>query len=510
MTNRIENFMTHVRNAPRPSGELIEVGAYPVRTAGEWTVPVERFFPIMDAYLRRSAALSSARAKMSSVFLTDFLTNESDYPSVLSSLDRVGGVYVGTTRALSFTFPAVQKASHAFVVDQDAKVPFGFTAVWGALLCMAPTRARFLSLLLGMPLPLTAPPQYREMDGKELIFQIWSRPQNAGFANAVAEAISKTAVLDAYPYSRSAVEESKKGLLRFESAPQLLDVLAKKDGTGRGGILSSEAAYQKERRLFLEGRMTGVAADIAGPEMQNVFSAIRALGQKVGVIYVSNIEHWLWEEFLNSGVDFERIRSFYRLIAALGEKGTPSTQIISSLHLYPAVTTVPEFLARVASDESLSELEAGQVFKLRDILIKIMRDARNGGKSTRELLGAISEVIWNVYGTMLRDVHAIEDEFPIDREEFERRMSKRSEAYRAIEPRLREKVLIFLTDMGVIRPLAPRHRPVGEVAAAAMTARGQAPYHRMLPAMMPQTVTPVTPLMTSFLGMPVTKNFVPF
>jgi hypothetical protein len=484
MPNQIEKFIELVRATPTPGRELVETGAYPIRTGNdEWIVAVDRFYPVMDSYLRRSVSISSNNVKMRSILVTDFLTNEGDYPSVLSSIDGIGGAYVGTTRALSFTFPAVQKASHAFVVDYDAKVPFGFTAVWGALLCMAPTRAHFLSLLFGMPIPESFLDRYMQMGGEELIFQIWTRPQSESFMSAVEEAIDATTVVGSYLYSPLAVTEVKKGLLRFEKIPQFLNVLTKADADGRGGLLSSEAAYRRERNLFLEGRMTGVAADITSSDMELVFGAVAALGEKVGAIYVSNIEHWLWDEYSSMG-SFRRIMNFYGHIARFADMGAPDMQMISSLELYPVAMPVSDFLARVAADPSFSELEAGQVYKLREIFIKIMRDRENKVRTPREFLKIISRTIWNVYGMMFRDAHAMADEFPLSWEAFDEKMSEASRAYRSIEPKLREKVLLFLMDAGVIRPpvrTMPQHRiigyvPSGEIAAAARNLMPAGPY----------------------------------
>ncbi len=506
MGDRVENFLRIVRNTPLPSEELVETGAYPVRASGGgWTVPVERFEPVLDFYLRRSASLSPSSGKISSIFLSDFLTNEAGYPFVLADVEGLGGIYVGTTRALSFTFPAVQGASHAFVVDMDARVPFGFTPVWGALLAMAPTRAHFVSLLLGMPLPERTDEAFRRMSGEDLIFEIWKRLPDESFTAAIGEAITIAAARDYHFLMRRSVEDTRNGLLRFEKVPHFLKMLARSDGEGRGGALSSEEAYLRERRLFIEGRMTGVTADITSADMLPVFGAITALGGDVGLIYPSNIERWLWERY-SEREGAGQIRDLYRHISTLSRIGASRTMIISSLELYPVVMPVADYLARVAHEESFDDLEVHQIYKLREIFVKLMRDEGNAALTPKEFLDLLARTICNVYGTMFRDAYHIAGDEPMDWEEFDGHMTRDSTAYRAIKTKLREKVKIYLMDAGVIAP--PRVTallPSGEIAAAAGPCRfrpGNAAHPAISPNALPPPIRTANVIAAQMFGIP--------
>ena len=463
MAGSIQNFVRAMSGAPKPSEELWERGAYPQRVnGGSWVVPTDLFLPITDAYLKRSIALTGDEPVgifEHSSFDPDFLTNEESYPDVIADIEKRGDVYIGTTRAVSFTFPAAQRATHAFVVDYDPKVPFGFTIVWGMLMLMAPDRAHFLSLLFGAPLMPDRQGNFEEMSGEDLILEIRKHAHDAGFSSAVHSAILSSAVDISYPYSLPAVESMLKGLVKFFSKPESLNVLAGQDGAGRGGPLFSERAYQNERRLFFEGRMTGVVTDLAGDGMNPVIGAIEALGQRVGVVYVSNVEGWLWTSEVHMGSYagglFERTKKFYGNISRLEELGDGGTQIISSMESHLSVLPIGSHLIRFKPHESLPGSEAMHIYKLREIIIAAMRDKKNAGKSPREIVGLLTQGSMDCYESLFRAINNIMGDGPMEWQQFEDRMMQESGEYRRLSIEFRKTLLLSLMDLGVIRPPYP-------------------------------------------------------
>jgi len=313
VTDPINNFARLVREAPAPSEYLIGQGAYPVRNGdGRWTVPVDRIRPLLEAYFERYLALTNPE---NSIFYgwrggkNYFLTSSRGYATLLPHIEEKGGLFLGTGMLLPFTFAAWQNASHAFIVDRDASIPFGFTPLYGALLAMAPTRAQFLSIIGGIPISeeqirLIQKPRHDEFRyrGRDLIDAIRYLPKDDSFSEEVKRILIETIVGSARVGGTNFSGEVGKAVEQWIGAlwPPAFYVTATEYErgfeNGYGDLLFTDEAYQKERLLFLEGRVSGVAADMAGPDMNMVAGAIEALGQRLGLLYLSTVEAWVRDE----------------------------------------------------------------------------------------------------------------------------------------------------------------------------------------------------------------------
>lgn len=451
--HRISRFLEIVGSAPKPSPEFIDDGAYPfIRDDGGYHVNVDEIAGIVDAYFERTKTVTTdfERAVRSTIHLADFLTNEKEYAHVLADVRQIGGVYVGVSRALSFTFPAWQGAQHAFVTDYDIRVPVGFVPLYGALMAMAPTRAHFVSLLFGSPLKEGTEEDYLRMSGEDLIREIWMRPRQTKFIEAVQKTLESLLVRNDIPRSRQVFESMKKAFFSMHTLPQTLNVLANRDEEGRGGALSGEMVYMAERKLFLDGRITGAAVDLAGEEMNILLGAVQAMGAKGGIAYISNVESWLWHDIAVSH-DKKRMERFYRNLARLGEMWSGLPMLISSISgLRPILLDLNDYVERSSAYLDMDIIEGHELFNLRknSMHVESRGDYLDGCQ-----FAIIEELKRDVEGTfkdVLEDVLILVGDEPVSTSYFNEKMEKESAAFRRLSQKAKDVLIRLLTGSGVI------------------------------------------------------------
>jgi hypothetical protein len=134
------------------------------------------------------------------------------------------------------------------------------------------------------------------------------------------------------------------------------------------GFLGSEAAYRRLRDLQLRNLVVPVVGDFAGPRaLRAMGEYVRSRGEKVGAIYVSNVEEYLFGKQ-------DAPERYYASVAALPlhPKATFIRSAVDGRLIQgggPAgpVTALAQLLAPV--DEFLSLVMAGQIRSYRDVIL---------------------------------------------------------------------------------------------------------------------------------------------
>lgn len=460
MGTSVKNFLSHLKFDSKTSERLYERGAYPVWNGEDWLVAddtAKQLYIVLDSYFRRSRALSTARFRGSrDVFIPDwFLTNEASYPNVLRRIQNIGGAYVGVGRSLNFTFPAWQNASHAFAVDQDLSVPFGFVPMWGTLMCMATSPSQFLSLLLGRPLVGPRVGRFSQLSGYALLEAFTKIPFDEGFAETVGKILAS--VVDKRKEGENAYRVMMEWLDSFRSYMAELYKLYLEDGEGRGGPISGAKAYERERKLFLEGRVTGVGADLSSKKPLLINGALRALGG-AGLVYISNVEEWIFDD-VDYGGDPESPWNFYRNLGAIRRTADSNPLVITSIgRLDPVVVGLDEYLRRSRPVREITEENSNFIRELYLLRQKVLAEVGNARPvSTRK--DAVNNILSSAEGSLwrvLRDVRSHMPDKPLRWEQFQHLMSRKSAAYSGLPAGIRKAVTLNLMDLGVVLPRGER------------------------------------------------------
>jgi hypothetical protein len=432
MVNTINEFGSILARTPAPAEELIRNGAYPYVTGPRdfGDIPVELIRPVIGAYFERSeyfspdAAISPRFDSMPGYFLT----GEWNYSAVLEKIMNAGDVYVGVSRALGSTFPAWAGSEHSFSVDVDPTVPFGFLPVYSVLLAMSPSRVHFASFVLGRPLRKYPSERFEEMTGEQIIKWVEARSYNGAYSltmrKAIASLIGEVTDVEGAGNAAEVVMDA------FLSRPGELHKLAETDRSGRGGLLSSEAAYRRERDLFLQGRITGVFADLATTEINPLLKVLKAMKLSIGLLYLSNVEEWIFEG-LHLGEDKERAWKFYKNLAALQKISDGQPLIISAIdYLNPLVFGLSEYINMsipLGAGRDWAVRLAFEYFQLRQ---NIMRDQamRNDGPAV--LLDVAGAHVGGVPARLLRDARRIIKDAAMNEGDFHRAMFSSSDTYK--------------------------------------------------------------------------------
>ena len=337
----------HVVDVTRYAEALRANGAYPVHGAMGWRMDCTALDHLAESYFNRSRRFFSPSSDFSSG-LNFFLTNETDYPSAIQSIRGVGGVFAGVGRILPITYAAWQGAGRVYVVDKKALIPMGFVPLYGAMLTMARNRAELLSVLVGRPISDSTNISEADSPAK-LCDTVMSRPYDNRFADAVASGLARILARNLRQVNCSSVRVAlrdwisklsrsfvhRRASLQDDQSPAWL--LTRTDHEGRGGALSSERAFRQERALFLESRVTGVADDLITGGLRSIGRDVRASGERLGVVYVSNVEDLLLFNYLfderspDPGTRpgrTQRYYDFYRMLSELPD--AEETLVISA------------------------------------------------------------------------------------------------------------------------------------------------------------------------------------
>ena len=136
---------------------------------------------------------------------------------------------------------------------------------------------------------------------------------------------------------RKSLASSENGFRRMYGPHSVFVVT---DSDGRGGTISSEDQFGRERDLFLDGRITGVAAEIAREGMDVVERSIEESGDIPKVFYISNVEDHFFINFERGGIldqygsyddTWSAIYVFYKRLQCVME--APDAMLVSALSL---------------------------------------------------------------------------------------------------------------------------------------------------------------------------------
>ena len=419
----------------------------------------------LDGYFSRTLSTSGGTAPSfaGESFLSYFLTNESNYLSALKEIEGKKGAFVGVGQIMPFAYG--QEASHAYVVDSDASIPYAFTPLFGALLTAARTRAEFLSLILARPIPKYDDRFHsRAISGTELLWAFKDLRVDYSMVGRIDELlsaqISRRVPGGIREKVRNAVLLSLDRLrLLFENgAPgtKLMN-LAVTNSAGRGGLLSNEIEFGRQRALFAEGRMTGVAADLASETWKYISGMI---GDDVGLVYLSNVEDWLFEEAIRTK-DFGRLYPFFENLSLL--PGAANATVVSALNLTGTeISPLAEYIERSIPLE-LSPLEAGAIaaqFVSVRFYIAGKQPVAKESPYAPYLFYQLGEPFGKGGGEVIETARKILDGKKMPSEEFDGMMSQESEPYRAAHPATKK---LFIKNLVALRALYPQKK-IGGIA----------------------------------------------
>ena len=249
-----------------------------------------------------------------STFSDNLVSNEDSMLDVAPQLERAprGGAYIGVGPEQNFTYLAIQRPSLAFVVDvrkDNARLHW----LYRALFEEASSRAEWLALLLGQRWE----PEGDDSDVASLESVLAAlerrRPDEASFRASHGRLLVRLAEagLPLPRFELRALEAIHRRFfkeqlditfqLRTRSKqryPSLRSLLVSRAPDGaRGGFLSAASDFDVVQRLQRQGRVVPVVGDLTGDHaMRMVARELERRGLGVGMLYVSNVEQYIFED----------------------------------------------------------------------------------------------------------------------------------------------------------------------------------------------------------------------
>lgn len=248
----------------------------------------------------------------------NLISNERSYLVVAPELEARrlhGGGYVGVGPDQNFSYIARVRPSTAYVLDirRDNLL---LHLLFKALFAEARTRAEYLCLLTGRPLPYGTE-RWRSAGIDDIVAHVdQSTPWPdqvaalrrrlegtiAGFGVALSRADLDTIArfhaafvsrsLDLVFTSRDALERRFFPASRY---PTLRELVTGRDRGGRQwSYLASEDDFQFVKELQARGGIIPVVGDVSGPHaLKAIGAAMAARGERVSAFYISNVEAYL-------------------------------------------------------------------------------------------------------------------------------------------------------------------------------------------------------------------------
>lgn len=246
-------------------------------------------------------------------FDTDnLISNETSYLHVTGAFRRYGvrgGAYIGVGPDQNFSYIAAIRPAVAYLIDirRDNLLEHLF---FKALFARADTRAEYLAMLLGRPMPVGG--SWRGRSIGELVDHFDSLPALPNEAEPVRRQVQETVRTFGVPltaqdlatidrYHRAFIAA---GLgLRFQSFgraprpyyPTYRQLLLERDLDGKErNYLAREGDYRFVRKMQDQGLIVPVVGDLAGKRAMGAIARdIAARGLTVSAMYVSNVEFYL-------------------------------------------------------------------------------------------------------------------------------------------------------------------------------------------------------------------------
>lgn len=241
----------------------------------------------------------------------NLVSNELTFQWVIPELQRrlgEGRAYLGVGPDQNFTYLAALQPDIAFIVD-IRRDNLRLQLMYKALIELSPTRAAFLSRLFSRNLPAglqtdasidqilaaiegSAPSQERHADTRRLLRH--HLVVQHGFAVSDEDVAGVEYVLGAFFYAGPSLAYSNAGRGRY---PTYRDLMMASDREGQQrSYLATEVLYRRLRSMQMRNLIVPVVGDFAGPKaLREVGAYLTAHNTRVGVIYTSNVEQYLFQ-----------------------------------------------------------------------------------------------------------------------------------------------------------------------------------------------------------------------
>lgn len=249
----------------------------------------------------------------------NLVSNEVTFQHVIPALVQQqgnGGIYLGVGPDQNFTYLVALRPRLAFIVD-IRRGNLQQHLLYKALIELAPTRADFLSLLFSRPRPPAAQKDTRV----DSLFALYDsvRADSAQYKQTFAAVKKVLTQGHHFPLAQPDIDGIDYVFRAFfESGPQLtysfgsgtrgyygawrgmptygeLMVQTDADSVARG-YLASEANFQVLRELQGNNLIVPIVGDFAGDKaLRAVGTYLKAHSAKVGAVYTSNVEQYLFQ-----------------------------------------------------------------------------------------------------------------------------------------------------------------------------------------------------------------------
>jgi hypothetical protein len=250
-------------------------------------------------------------------FDTDnLISNERSYLHVVPALRDAGaggGAYIGVGPDQNFSYIAHVKPTIAFIVDlrRDNLL---LHLLFKALFAMSETRADYLSLLFGRPIPVPAA-DWRTADLDKLVAHIEGAALGDAAITTLRARVDGKIRTFGVPLSDGDFATIDRFHRRFVTAglplkfqttgrapqsyyPTYRDLLLETDRQGRRwSFLASEDDFQFVRSLELRDLVIPIVGDLAGPSaLVEIGRLMTARGDRLSAFYASNVEFYLFAD----------------------------------------------------------------------------------------------------------------------------------------------------------------------------------------------------------------------
>lgn len=315
-------------------------------------------------HVQAPASFASRIAQLSErggFFDTDnLISNERSYLHVVPALrdsGMTGGAYVGVGPDQNLSYIAQLKPAIAFIVDlrRDNLL---LHLLFKALFSMSETRADYLSLLFGCPIP--APPSdWRTADLDKLVAHLEGGRLGDAAITELRARVDETIKTFGVPLSDGDFATINRfhrrfvtaGLpLRFQTTgrppqsnyPTYHDLLLETDRQGRRwNFLASEDDFQFVRSLERRDLVIPVVGDLAGASaLAGIGRLMTSRGDRLSAFYASNVEFYLFNDgtFPRFVENLERLPHTNRSViirSVFGGRGQPAPGYASSSLVQP-------------------------------------------------------------------------------------------------------------------------------------------------------------------------------
>ena len=315
-------------------------------------------------HVQAPASFASRIAQLSErggFFDTDnLISNERSYLHVVPALrdsGMTGGAYVGVGPDQNLSYIAQLKPAIAFIVDlrRDNLL---LHLLFKALFSMSGTRADYLSLLFGCPVP--APPSdWRAADLDKLVAHLEGARLGDAAITELRTRVDETIKTFGVPLSDGDFATINRfhrrfvtaGLpLRFQTTgrppqsnyPTYRDLLLETDRQGRRwNFLASEDDFQFVRSLERRDLVIPVVGDLAGASaLAGIGRLMTSRGDRLSAFYASNVEFYLFNDgtFPRFVENLERLPHTNRSViirSVFGGRGQPAPGYSSSSLVQP-------------------------------------------------------------------------------------------------------------------------------------------------------------------------------